>query len=140
MGNDIRRERAVDGDGSDEEGKDGKGDGDGNEGAGRQRWRGRHGPWRRRRGWRAMKRAMATAARAMATRVAGERWQRGQWQQKANNNQPATGLTKAGGGWQESVDEVTTRPRRWATTNNDSVRRMMMAPWHPSPGAEAENN
>jgi hypothetical protein len=74
-----------------------------------------------------MKGAMATAARAMATRVAGEQRQRGQWQQKANNNQPATGSTKAGGGWRESVDEATTRPRRWATTNGDSVRRMMMA-------------
>jgi hypothetical protein len=27
----------------------------------------------------------------------------------------------------ESVDEATTRPRRWATTNDKSVRRMMMA-------------
>ncbi len=38
-------------------------------------------------------RAMATRAMAM---------------EKANNNQPATGLAKAGGGWQESVDEGTT--------------------------------
>jgi hypothetical protein len=30
--------------------------------------------------------------------------------EKANNNQPAMGLTKAGGGWQESVDEATTQP------------------------------
>jgi hypothetical protein len=37
------------------------------------------------------------------------------------------GLTKVGGGWQESVDEATTRPRRWTTTNNKSVWRMMMA-------------
>ncbi len=37
----------------------------------------------------------ATATRAMAT-------------EKANNNQPATGLTKAGGGWGESIDEATT--------------------------------
>jgi hypothetical protein len=37
----------------------------------------------------------ATAMRAMAT-------------EKANNNQPATGLTKAGGGWQESIDKATT--------------------------------
>ncbi len=44
-----------------------------------------------------------------------------------NNNQPATGSTKAGGGWRESVDEATTQPRRWATTNDGSVRRMMMA-------------
>jgi hypothetical protein len=47
--------------------------------------------------------------------------------EKANNNQPATGLAKAGSGWQESVDKVTTRPRRWAMTNDESVRRMMMA-------------
>jgi hypothetical protein len=33
----------------------------------------------------------ATATRAMAM-------------EKANNNQPATGLAKAGGGWRESVD------------------------------------
>jgi hypothetical protein len=46
---------------------------------------------------------MATAARAMATRVVGERRRRGRWRQKANNNQPATGSTKAGGGWRESV-------------------------------------
>ncbi len=63
----------------------------------------------------------------MVMRVAGERRQRGRWQQKANNNQPAMGLTKAGGGWRESVDEATTQPRRWAMTNNNSVRRMMIA-------------
>ncbi len=34
---------------------------------------------------------------------------------------------KAGGGWRESVDEATTRPRQWATTNDESVWRMMMA-------------
>jgi hypothetical protein len=34
VGDDIRQERAVDGDGSDKEGKDDKGNGDGNEGAG----------------------------------------------------------------------------------------------------------
>jgi hypothetical protein len=62
----------------------------------------------------------------MATRVVGERRQRGRWRQKANNKQPATGSTKAGGGWRESVDEATTRPRRWATTNDDSVRWMMI--------------
>jgi hypothetical protein len=56
----------------------------------------------------------ATATRAMVM-------------EKANNNQPATGLTKAGGGWRESVDEATTRSRRWATTNDESVRRIMMA-------------
>jgi hypothetical protein len=37
----------------------------------------------------------ATATRAMVM-------------EKANNNQPATELAKAGGGWQESVDEATT--------------------------------
>ncbi len=47
--------------------------------------------------------------------------------EKANNNQPATRLTKVGGGWQESIDEVTTQPRRWATTDDKSMRRMMMA-------------
>jgi hypothetical protein len=56
----------------------------------------------------------ATATRAMVM-------------EKANNNQTATGLTKADGGWRESVDEATTRSRRWATTNDESVRRMMMA-------------
>jgi hypothetical protein len=34
VGNDKQRGHAVDDDGSNEEGKDGKGDGDGNEGAG----------------------------------------------------------------------------------------------------------
>ncbi len=43
------------------------------------------------------------------------------------NNQPAMGATKAGGGWRESANEATTWPRWWATTNNESVRRMMMA-------------
>ncbi len=47
--------------------------------------------------------------------------------EKANNNQPVTGLTKAGGGWRESADEATTRPRWWATTNDKSVRQLMMA-------------
>ncbi len=74
----------------DEEGKGGTGHGVGNE--------------------RATKRAMATAARAMVTRGAGKPRQQGQWQQKANNNQPSTGSTKVGGGWQESVDEATTQP------------------------------
>jgi hypothetical protein len=69
MGDDKRRERAANGDGSDGEGEDDKGNGDGNEGAGRRRGQGRHGPWHWRRGWRAMKGAMGTAARAMATRV-----------------------------------------------------------------------
>ncbi len=44
-----------------------------------------------------------------------------------HDNQPATGATKAGGGWQEGVDEATTRPRRWAATYNESVRQMVMA-------------
>ncbi len=46
-----------------------------------------------------------------------------------HDNQPATGATKAGGGsgWQESVDEATTRPQQWATTKNESVRWMVMA-------------
>ena len=44
-----------------------------------------------------------------------------------HDNQPATGATKTGGGWQEGIDEATTRPRRWATTNNKGVRRMVMA-------------
>jgi hypothetical protein len=56
---------------------------------------------------------------AMATRVMA--------MEKANSNQPVTGLAKLGGGWQESVDKVTTRPRWWATTNNKSMRQMMMA-------------
>ncbi len=63
----------------------------------------------------------------MATRVAGERRRQGQWQQKANNNQPATRSTKVGGGWRESVNKATTQPRRWAMTNDDSMRRMMIA-------------
>ncbi len=44
-----------------------------------------------------------------------------------HDNQPATGATKAGGGWQEGVNEATTRPRWWATTYDESVRRMVMA-------------
>jgi hypothetical protein len=47
--------------------------------------------------------------------------------EKVNNNQPATGLAKAGGGSQESVNEATTQPQQWAMTNNESVWRMMMA-------------
>ncbi len=43
-----------------------------------------------------------------------------------HDNQPATGATKTGGGWQEGIDEATTRLRRWATTNNKGVRRMVM--------------
>jgi hypothetical protein len=70
---------------------------------------------------------MATVARAMAMRVAGKQQRQGRWQQKANNNQPAAGSTKAGGGWRENFNKVTTRPRRWAMTNNESMRRMTMA-------------
>ncbi len=44
-----------------------------------------------------------------------------------HDNQPATGATKTGGGWQEGVDEATTRPRRWAMTNGEGVRRMVMS-------------
>ncbi len=44
-----------------------------------------------------------------------------------DNNQPTMGATKAGGGWQESVDEAITEPQRWATMNNESIRRMMIA-------------
>ncbi len=44
-----------------------------------------------------------------------------------HDNQPAMGATKAGGGWHKGVDEATTRPRRWATTNNKSMRRIVMA-------------
>ncbi len=44
-----------------------------------------------------------------------------------HNNQPATGATKTSGGWQEGIGKVTTQPRRWATTNDEGVRRMVMA-------------
>ncbi len=44
-----------------------------------------------------------------------------------HDNQPATGATKTGGGWQEGIDEATTRPRRWVTTNDKGMRRMVMA-------------
>ncbi len=44
-----------------------------------------------------------------------------------HDNQPATGATKTGGGWQEGINEVTTRPRRWATINDKGMRRMVMA-------------
>ncbi len=44
-----------------------------------------------------------------------------------NNNQPATGATKAGGGWQESVNKAITQPWQWTMMNNKSMRRMMMA-------------
>ncbi len=32
-----------------------------------------------------------------------------------------------GGGWRESINEATTRPRRWARTNDESVQGMTMA-------------
>ncbi len=44
-----------------------------------------------------------------------------------HDNQQVMGATKAGGGWQEGVNEATTRPRRWAMTNNKRVRQMVMA-------------
>ncbi len=44
-----------------------------------------------------------------------------------DGNQPAMGATKAGGGWHEGVDKATTQPRWWATTNDKSVRWMVMA-------------
>ncbi len=44
-----------------------------------------------------------------------------------HDNQPATGATKVGSSWQEGVDKATIRPRWWATTNNESVWRMVMA-------------
>ncbi len=44
-----------------------------------------------------------------------------------HDNQPVTGATKTGGGWQEGIDEVTTGPRWWSTTNNEGVRQMVMA-------------
>ncbi len=44
-----------------------------------------------------------------------------------HDNQPATGATKTGGGWQEGINEATTRPRRWVMTNNKGVWRMVMA-------------
>jgi hypothetical protein len=44
-----------------------------------------------------------------------------------HDNQPATGAIITGGGWQEGIDEATTRPQWWATTNNKGVRWMVMA-------------
>ncbi len=43
-----------------------------------------------------------------------------------HDNQPAMGATKTGSGWQESIDEATTRPQWWARTNNIGVRQMVM--------------
>jgi hypothetical protein len=37
------------------------------------------------------------------------------------------GAIKTGGGWQEGVDKATTRPRQRATTNNEGVRRIVIA-------------
>ncbi len=44
-----------------------------------------------------------------------------------HDNQPATGATKTGGGWQEGINEATTWPRWWATTNKEGVQRIVMA-------------
>jgi hypothetical protein len=44
-----------------------------------------------------------------------------------HDNQPGMGATKAGGGWQEGVNEATTRPRWWAMTNDERVQQMVMA-------------
>ncbi len=44
-----------------------------------------------------------------------------------HDNQPATRATKAGGGWQEGVNEATTQPRRWAMTNDERVQQTVMA-------------
>jgi hypothetical protein len=44
-----------------------------------------------------------------------------------HDNQPATGATKAGGGWQEGVDEATTQPQQWVMTNDESVQQIVMA-------------
>jgi hypothetical protein len=44
-----------------------------------------------------------------------------------HDNQPATGATKTGGGWQEGINKATTRPRQWATTNDKGVWQMVMA-------------
>jgi hypothetical protein len=44
-----------------------------------------------------------------------------------HDNQPATGAMKTGGGWQEGIDEATTRPQRWATTNDEGMQQMVMA-------------
>ncbi len=43
------------------------------------------------------------------------------------DNQPATGATKMGGGWQEDIDKASTQPRQWATTNNEGMGQMVMA-------------
>jgi hypothetical protein len=43
-----------------------------------------------------------------------------------HDNQPATGATKTGSGWQEGIIEVTTQPGGWATTNDEGIRQMVM--------------
>ncbi len=74
-----------------------------------------------------MKRARATWAMVLTTRVVCDKEGNGNGSKsngdkgggqatatgatatkKGNNNQPATGSTKVGGGWQESIDEATT--------------------------------
>jgi hypothetical protein len=44
-----------------------------------------------------------------------------------HDKQPATGATRTGGGWQEGINEATTQPQQWATTNNKGMQRMVMA-------------
>jgi hypothetical protein len=44
-----------------------------------------------------------------------------------HDNQQVTEATMTGGGWQEGINEVTTRPRRWAMTNNEGVWQMVIA-------------
>ncbi len=44
-----------------------------------------------------------------------------------DNNQPVTGATKAGDGWQASINKATTGPGQWAMTNDKSMWWMMMA-------------
>jgi hypothetical protein len=43
-----------------------------------------------------------------------------------HDNQPVTGATKSGGGWQKSIDEASTQPQWWARTNDESMRQMVM--------------
>jgi hypothetical protein len=70
VGDNERRERAADDDGSDKEGEGGQGNGDGNEGGGQKSGqRQQQEGWHWRQGWRATMRAMAMATRAMATRM-----------------------------------------------------------------------